>query len=41
MFVNQIYELSMVLSNDKFHKVLNRSHKRTGYLEENEGEYVD
>lgn len=41
MYINQIYELSMVLNNDKFHKVLSWSHKRPGCLEENDGELVD
>lgn len=40
MYINQIYELSMVLDNEKFHRILNRAHKRTGYLE-NDGEYID
>lgn len=40
MYINQIYELSMVLDNVKFHRILNRAHKRIGYLE-NDGEYVD
>lgn len=41
MYINQIFELSMVLDNDKFHKDLSRAHKRTGCLEEKNGEYVD
>ena len=41
MYINQIYELSMVLDNEKFHKGLSRAHKRTGCLEEKDGEYVD
>lgn len=41
MYINQIFELSMVLDNDKFHKDLSRAHKRTGCLEEKDGEYVD
>lgn len=40
MYINQIYELSMILDNDKFHKDLSRVHKRTGCLEK-DGEYVD
>ncbi len=40
MYINQVFELSMVLDNEKFHRILNRVHKRTGYLE-NDGEYVD
>lgn len=41
MYINQIFELSMVLDNDKFHKDLSRAHKRTGCLEEKDEEYVD
>lgn len=41
MYINQIFELSMVLDNDKFQKVLNRAYKRTEYMDENEEEYVD
>lgn len=41
MYINPIYELSMILDNEKFHKVLSRAHKRTGCLEEKDGEYVD
>lgn len=41
MYINQIFELSMVLNNDKFHKDLSRAHKRIGCLEEKDGEYID
>lgn len=41
MHINQIYELSMILDNEKFHRILNWAHKRTGCLEEKDGEYVD
>ena len=41
MYINPIYELSMILDNEKFHKVLSRAHKRTSCLEEKDGEYVD
>lgn len=41
MYINQIFELSMVLDNEKFRKILNRVHKRDGYLEENKTEYID
>lgn len=41
MYINPIYELSMILDNEKFRKVLSRAHKRTGCLEKNDGEYVD
>lgn len=41
MHINQILELSMTLDAEKFQKVLNRAYKKAGYLEDNEGEYVD
>jgi hypothetical protein len=41
MYINQIYELSMVLDNEKFRKILNYAHKKADYLEEDDGEYVD
>lgn len=41
MYINQIYELSMVLDNVKFHKLLNHAHKKADYLAEKEDEYVD
>lgn len=41
MHINQILELSMTLDAEKFQKVLNRAYKEAGYLEDNEGEYVD
>lgn len=41
MYINQIYELSMVLDNEKFRKILNYAHKKVDYLEEDNGEYVD
>ena len=34
MYVNQIFELSMTLDNEKFQKVLNKAYRRTDYLEE-------
>ena len=37
MYINQAFELSMVLDRDRFDKVLNR----TGYLEETDGWYID
>lgn len=40
MYINQILELSMVLDNEKFQKVLGRV-RETNYLEKNEGEYID
>ena len=41
MYINQIFELSMVLDNEKFQKVLNRAYKKTDCLQEDEGEYID
>ena len=41
MYINQILELSMVLDNDKFQKVLNRSYSKADYLDKNGKEYVD
>ena len=41
MYINQIFELSTVLDNERFQKVLNRAYNRTEYMDENEGEYVD
>lgn len=41
MYINQVFELSMVLDNEKFHKILSYTHKKTDYLEEDDGEYID
>ena len=41
MYINQVFELSMVLANEKFHKILSYGHKKTDYLEEDDGEYID
>lgn len=41
MYINQIFELSMVLVNDKFQKVLNRAYDKNDYLDENGKEYID
>ena len=41
MYINQTFELCMVLDNEKFQKVLNRAYKKAGYLEDDEGEYID
>lgn len=41
MYINRIYELSMMLNSDNFHKVLSQAYKRTDCLDENDGEYVD
>lgn len=41
MYINQIFELSMVLDHEKFHQIFSHMRKRTQYLEENGDEYVD
>lgn len=41
MYINQIFEFSMVLNNDKFQKVLNRAYDKADYLDENGKEYID
>ena len=41
MYINQILELSMVLDNEKFHKVLSRAYEKADYLDMNGKEYVD
>ncbi len=41
MYINQIFELSMVLDHEKFHKILNWAHKKADYLEQKDGEYID
>lgn len=41
MYINQIFELSMILNNDKFQEVLNRAYDKNDYLDENGKEYID
>ena len=41
MYINQVFELTMLLDNDKFQKVLNRVFRKNGYMEENEDGYID
>lgn len=41
MYINQVFELSLVLDSEKFHKILSCAHKKTDYLEEDDGEYID
>lgn len=41
MYINQVFELSMILDNKKFHKIMSYAHKKADYLEEDDGEYVD
>ncbi|SFM36247.1 hypothetical protein SAMN04490355_10885 [Pelosinus propionicus DSM 13327] len=39
MYLNYVFELSMVLDNEKFHKLLTRACNRLEYLDDNK--YVD
>lgn len=39
--MNQLFELSMMLDNEKFRKVLNGVYDKVGYLDGNEDEYID
>ena len=41
MHFNQVFELSMVMDKDKFHKLFARALDRNSYMEENEEEYID
>lgn len=41
MYINQIFELTMVLGNDKFQKVLNKACDKADYLDKNGKEYID
>ena len=41
MYINLIFELTMVLGNDKFRKVLNRAYDKADYLDKNGKEYID
>lgn len=41
MYINQIFELSMVLDNDKFQKALSRAYNKADHLDENGKEYID
>lgn len=41
MYINRIFELSMVLDNDRFQKALNRAYDKADYLDENGKEYID
>ena len=41
MYINQIFELSMVLDNESFQKVFNRIYRKRGYLEGDNEEYID
>ena len=41
MHIHCIFELSMALDTDKFHKLFARALDRNGYMEENGEEYID
>lgn len=41
MLVNPVFELSMILSNDKFHKLLSKISDKTDCLEESDEGYID
>ncbi len=41
MVISQMYELSMLLDNDKFQNALNRAYSKADYLDSNEKEYID
>ena len=41
MVVNPVFELSMTLSNDKFHRLLSKISERSELLEENDEGYID
>lgn len=41
MYINQVFELSMVLDHEKFYEILNRAYNKADRLEEKDGEYTD
>lgn len=41
MYINQIFELSMVLDGERFHQVFKHVYNKNGYMEKKEEEYVD
>ena len=41
MYINQIFEFSMILDREKFQKILNRAYSKADYFERNEKEYID
>lgn len=41
MYTKQLFELSMVLDNERFQKALNRAYKKAGYLDGDNEEYID
>lgn len=41
MYINQMFELSMVLDHERFHQVFKHIHNKDGYMEKKEDEYID
>lgn len=41
MYINQIFELSMVLDSKRFHQVFKHAYNKDGHMENREGEYID
>ena len=41
MYINQIFELSMVLDHERFHQVFKHVHSKSGCIENGEDEYID
>lgn len=41
MYINKVFELTMMLDNEKFHKVIDKIISREEYLEETEDGYID
>ena len=41
MYINQIFELSMVLDHERFHQVFKHVHSKIGCMENGEDEYID
>ena len=41
MYINQIFELSMVLDNERFYQVFKHVYSKIGCMENGEDEYID
>ena len=41
MYINQIFELAMVLDNKRFYQVFKHVYNKNGYMEKKEDEYID
>lgn len=41
MYINQIFEFSIVLDHERFHQVFKHIHNKDGYMEKKEDEYID